>query len=147
MLTEPPTDPPGGAGSGAPAPDPDPEPPRRGRHPVLGGVGLEIGRRLGIDPLWPRLAFVALTLAGGLGIVVYAGLWLLLVVGRRPGGRRSRVGGVAVLDRRRLLLDGGRPVADSPWMLAAVLVGVAVALWQPRGVRPAGPVVERTAAG
>ena len=32
-----------------------------------------------------------------------------------------------------LLLSGSTRFADSPWMLAAVLVGVAIALWQPRG--------------
>ena len=102
---------------------------------MLGGVGLEIGRRLGVDPLWPRLAFVGLTLAGGLGIVLYAGLWLLLVVGAptrsdaSSGPPASRVLGLGVV----LLLEGSTGFADGPWMLAAVLVGVAVALWQPRG--------------
>ena len=80
---------------------PPPRPPEDGPDapagtPVLGGVALDLATRLGIDPVWPRLAFVVLALLDGFGVLVYFGLWLVLIVGRRPGlggdegGRRGR---------------------------------------------------------
>jgi phage shock protein PspC (stress-responsive transcriptional regulator) len=112
-------------------------------HPVVGGVALEIGVRFGIDPLWVRLAFVGLTVfLDGFGLLVYLGLWLLLIVGRRPGWATLRVLGVAVLIGSVFLLeDIDGPWVDSSWGLAALLAGVALALWAPRGI-PAGPVID-----
>ena len=55
----------------------------------------------GVDPLWVRLAFVGLSLASGLGIILYVGLWLILIVGRRPGWAAMRWIGAAVAVRRR----------------------------------------------
>jgi phage shock protein PspC (stress-responsive transcriptional regulator) len=110
---------------------------------VLGGVALEIGVRFGIDPLWVRLAFVGLTVfLDGFGLLVYLGLWLLLIVGRRPGWAALRVLGIAVLIGSVFLLeDIDGPWIDSSWGLAALLAGVALALWAPRGI-PAGPVID-----
>ena len=45
---------------------------------VVGGVCAGLGRRLGIDPVILRVAFVALAAAGGSGIVLYALAWLLI---------------------------------------------------------------------
>jgi signal transduction histidine kinase/phage shock protein PspC (stress-responsive transcriptional regulator) len=49
---------------------------RRGR--VLGGVCAGLGRRLGIDPVILRIAFVAAALSGGVGILAYGVLWAFL---------------------------------------------------------------------
>lgn len=108
---------------------------------VIAGVAFEIAARIGVDPLWVRLAFVGLALASGLGVLVYAGLWLLLIVGDGPRRAALRWLGVAVLGASALLvLNGETDMIDGPVALAAVLVGVAVALWQPRGaVERSGP--------
>ncbi len=45
---------------------------------ILGGVAGFLAGRLGVDPLWVRIGFVLLALAGGIGLVLYAGLWLVL---------------------------------------------------------------------
>ena len=76
--------PPAGAN---PAPLPDPAgraqpPPDPGSPRIVAGVAALIGDRLGIDPLWIRIGFVLLALAGGIGVLVYAGLWLVLIAGR-----------------------------------------------------------------
>jgi phage shock protein PspC (stress-responsive transcriptional regulator) len=110
---------------------------------VIGGVALDVATRFRIDPLWVRLAFVGLTLfLDGFGLFLYLGLWLLLIVGRRPGWAALRVVGVAVLISSVFVLeqvDG--PWVDNAWGLAALLAGVALALWAPRGI-PAGPVID-----
>ena len=71
---------------------------------ILGGVAALLADRLGIDPLWVRIGFVLLALAGGIGLVLYAGLWLVLVAGADPdrplgpGRRRRRARGRAAAD-------------------------------------------------
>ncbi|SDC08821.1 phage shock protein C (PspC) family protein [Geodermatophilus telluris] len=77
-----------------PAPPADPPPAtrpalRRSRtDKIAGGVAGGLAEYSGIDPLLWRVGFVALTLAGGSGVIVYALLWLLM-----PGGPRRRADG------------------------------------------------------
>ncbi len=49
--------------------------PKRG---IIGGVAAGIGRRLGIDPIIVRVAFVATSVAGGAGLVAYLLGWALM---------------------------------------------------------------------
>ncbi len=103
---------------------------------VVAGVAADLACRLGLDPLWLRLAFVAMTLFGGLGVVVYVGLWFMLrdrllagwPVFRLLGAAVLLVGGGAVLENGAFL--------DQPLALAAGLAGLALALWQPRVALP-----------
>ncbi|MGZ6372697.1 MAG: ATP-binding protein [Candidatus Limnocylindria bacterium] len=44
---------------------------------VIGGVAAGIGHHLGVEPIYVRFAFVALSLALGFGVVVYLLAWLL----------------------------------------------------------------------
>lgn len=103
---------------------------------VIGGVAVDLAGRLGVDPLWPRLVFVGLALFGGLGIIVYAGLWLMLIAARRSGWSVLRyVGGAVLLVGCAFVLSDGRSdLIDGPLALAALLTGIAVALWQPHYV-------------
>ena len=99
-------------------PPPPPGPParpqlRRSRSDkILGGVAGGLADYSGIDALLWRVGFVALTLAGGTGVVVYLLLWLLMPAGppayaapahgpgqqpvRAPAGPRSPVPGVTI---------------------------------------------------
>jgi phage shock protein PspC (stress-responsive transcriptional regulator) len=96
-----------------PPPAPPTEPPpvvrpalRRSRtDKVAGGVAGGLAEYSGIDPLLWRVGFVALTVAGGSGVLVYLLLWLLMPAGPRrpvdgvpaaPPGPRSPVAGITV---------------------------------------------------
>ncbi|MCW2581333.1 MAG: hypothetical protein JWQ53_123 [Klenkia sp.] len=96
--TERPADPPRGDGL---------RPPLRRSHTdkVLGGVSGGLADHTGIDTLLWRVGFVALTFAGGTGILVYLLLWLLMPRRRagaptpaaaEPVGPRSPVPGTTV---------------------------------------------------
>lgn len=70
---------------------------RRGR--VLGGVCVGIARRLGVDPLVPRIAVMALSVAGGVGLPLYLVAWVLLPAASSEDGAappRRRTGRAAI---------------------------------------------------
>ncbi|HSP09307.1 MAG TPA: PspC domain-containing protein [Candidatus Dormibacteraeota bacterium] len=50
----------------------------RGKGRIIGGVCCGIAARLRVDTLWVRIAFVALAFAQGVGLVLYAVLWILM---------------------------------------------------------------------
>ncbi|MGY1748157.1 PspC domain-containing protein [Modestobacter sp. SYSU DS0511] len=91
-----------------PPPDPAPRPQlRRSRtDKVIGGVAGGLADYTGVDALLWRVGAIALTLAGGSGIVIYVLLWLLMPAApavqpgaqapRPPSGPRSPVPGVTV---------------------------------------------------
>jgi signal transduction histidine kinase/phage shock protein PspC (stress-responsive transcriptional regulator) len=51
---------------------------RRDDGRILGGVAAGLGAHLGVDANLVRLAFVVLTLAGGLGVLAYLGAWIAM---------------------------------------------------------------------
>jgi phage shock protein PspC (stress-responsive transcriptional regulator) len=76
---------------------------------ILGGVSGGLAEYSGIDTLLWRVGFIALTLAGGAGVVVYLLLWVLMPAGppagagsaggrreKAPAGPRSPVPGVTI---------------------------------------------------
>jgi phage shock protein PspC (stress-responsive transcriptional regulator)/predicted membrane protein len=76
---------------------------------VIGGVSGGLGEYTGIDPLLWRVGFVAVTLAWGVGLVIYPLLWLLMPAApldpnappavrapRAPAGPRSPVPGMTL---------------------------------------------------
>lgn len=98
-----------------PPPPPPPGPPVRGQlrrsrtDKVVGGVAGGLAGYSGIDPLLWRVGFIALTFAGGSGILVYLLLWLLMPAAAvtagdeaaadrpaEPAGPRSPVPGVTI---------------------------------------------------
>jgi phage shock protein PspC (stress-responsive transcriptional regulator) len=87
----------------------DEAPPRRlvrtddGRW--LGGVCAGLGRYFDINPLVYRIAFAALALAGGTGVLLYIAAWLVI-----PGERSQESVAVETLRRHR----------DRPWLLLGV---------------------------
>jgi phage shock protein PspC (stress-responsive transcriptional regulator) len=48
---------------------------------MLGGVAGGLSEHTGVDAVLWRVAFIALTVAGGSGILAYALLWLLMPAG------------------------------------------------------------------
>lgn len=48
------------------------------RGQILGGVANGLGTFFGIDPLWFRIAFIALIFASGFGVLLYLILWMIL---------------------------------------------------------------------
>ena len=87
----------------------DESPPRRlvrsddGRW--LGGVCAGLGRYFDINPLVYRIAFAALAVAGGTGLLLYIAAWLVI-----PGERSQESVAVETLRRNR----------DRPWLLLGV---------------------------
>ena len=55
---------------------------------MLGGVSGGLADYSGVDPLLWRAGFVALTCAGGSGLVVYLVLWVLMPSGARRADER-----------------------------------------------------------
>jgi phage shock protein PspC (stress-responsive transcriptional regulator) len=125
----------------------DEAPPRRlvrvkeGRW--LGGVSAGLGRYFDVNPLVYRLAFAALALAGGTGLLLYVAAWLVM-----PSETSEESIAVETLrthrDRPWLLLGVGLlafgailalsearfwPSTGNVW-LAAFLIGVAIVWWR-----------------
>jgi phage shock protein C len=111
---------------------------------IIVGVCTGLGRYLGLDPLLLRLAFVVLTLANGVGLLVYV-VAAIVIPPERPGEfagpatppeaalGRLVVGGVLVAAGAMLLLDQLTPVTGRVlWPLAVVAIGATILL---KGVR------------
>ena len=94
----------------APPPGPAPRPPlqRSRTNRVIGGVSGGLAEYTGVDALLWRVGFVAVTLAWGVGLIVYPLLWLLMPAApvdptaqvvrapRAPAGPRSSVPGITL---------------------------------------------------
>jgi signal transduction histidine kinase/phage shock protein PspC (stress-responsive transcriptional regulator) len=89
---------------------------------VLGGVCGGLGQTLGIDPLVVRVAVVALTLAGGTGVLLYVLGWLLLPA---DGDDRS-LASAAVHDRSTNL---GEVLAIGSIVLGVILLVRGTGIW------------------
>jgi signal transduction histidine kinase/phage shock protein PspC (stress-responsive transcriptional regulator) len=89
----------------------------------LGGVASGLARHLDVPVMWVRVAFILGAVAGGVGIAMYAGLWLLLPSDDRfdpsaPGLAAATRTGKRPRPQRRLA-DVGPAIA-----LAALCVGI-----------------------
>jgi len=89
---------------------------------VLAGVCAGLGRAVGIDPLLVRVAFVALTVAGGTGALLYVAAWLFLP---EEGSPRS-LAQAAVKDRGR---DMAEVLAIGSIVLGGLLLVRATGVW------------------
>lgn len=111
---------------------------------IAAGVCLGLARRLGVDPLAVRLAFVVAAAAGGLGIVAYVIAWAAIPApagAAVPGARRARAqvaagGGLLMLALLLSLRELGLWFSDAlvwPVVLAAVGGGL---LWRQSRTSP-----------
>ncbi len=118
----------------------------RSRQRVLGGVAAGIARQFNIDPLVPRIGFIALALFAGAGAVLYLLAWLALPSEDGPAaldsvfGDGPRRGVVAVIGLVLVAVGGAFLVAGFPGLagaelsIAVYLIGLGLgALWWRRG--------------
>jgi signal transduction histidine kinase/phage shock protein PspC (stress-responsive transcriptional regulator) len=139
----------------APDADVDPTPRRAFRSAedrYLGGVCGGLAAHLGVPVMWVRVAFVATAVFSGLGVLMYAGLWLTLPLehqsqpvpqglaaasrqGKRPAGRPRGLDDVGPLVALVALAVGGLLLVrqlgvgfDSVFFWPVVLATVGVAL-------------------
>jgi phage shock protein C len=80
---------------------------RRGSDRVIGGVASGLAEYFQVDPLFVRVAFVALTFAGGAGLVLYFVLWVLM-----PSPGADSVGGKTMTDGARGMGQEFRRMGD-----------------------------------
>lgn len=96
------------------------------REPVLGGVCAGLATHLAVPVVWVRVAFLVAALLGGMGVAMYAGLWVVLPVDPRPHeeapGLASATRGGRRPGRTRRLQDLGPAVALAALGLGAVLL-------------------------
>jgi signal transduction histidine kinase len=108
---------------------------RSSRDRVLTGVAGGIGERLGVDPTVVRLCFVALSLAAGIGVVLYLLAWLLssppttAAVPSGASARQAAAVGLVALGVLVLLRQAGLWIGDRfVWPAVLVAAGSAV-MW------------------
>ncbi len=125
---------------------------RDSQEPIIGGVAGGLARHLALPVLWVRVAFVVAAALGGVGIAMYAALWLVLPTdshfedgapglesatrgGRRPG-RIRRLGDVGPAIALAALGLGAVFLLEAVlgrglvfWPLFLGLVGIAL-LWR-----------------
>jgi phage shock protein PspC (stress-responsive transcriptional regulator) len=90
---------------------------------LLGGVCAGVSRALGVDVTLVRLAFLVLVLAWGIGVVLYAALWLAMPDRDGPAARdwrdrvriRARDAGVDVAAWGDRLAAGWQHAGRDPW--------------------------------
>ena len=118
--------------------------PRDGRW--LGGVAAGLGAYFDLNPAIYRVAFAALSLAGGTGILLYLAAWLVIpeegeedsvaaAVLKRERDRPARAIGLALIAFAGILVLGEASFWPDPgnvW-LAAALAGAALVWWQVGG--------------
>ncbi|MGA7913287.1 MAG: PspC domain-containing protein [Candidatus Dormiibacterota bacterium] len=109
----------------------------RGRGRIIGGVCCGIAARFHVDTLWVRIAFVVLAFAQGIGLVIYALLWL--VMPEAPDGEGRGLSGfdavTADLDRMWAEVRGrpapgvpAAPARDRSMLLGGILLVIGLVL-------------------
>ncbi|MDT7571604.1 MAG: hypothetical protein QOE05_1778 [Actinomycetota bacterium] len=99
----------------------------RGR--ALGGVAAGLAEHLGLTPVVLRVAFAALTLAGGAGVVMYAAFWVFVPQHDDADGEsaegRGQLLALGALAAGGLLLLSHLGVVSSAWSLLPVALALA----------------------
>ncbi len=103
---------------------------RDSQEPIIGGVAGGLARHLAVPVMWVRAGFVLAAVLGGLGIALYAGLWLVLPTDSHfedeaPGLASATRGGRRP-GRIRRLTDVGPAIAMAALGFGAILLLEAV---------------------
>lgn len=98
---------------------------RAGDDTVLGGVAGGVATHLGVSSLWVRVGFVLLGALGGLGVALYAALWLVLPTDERFDEQAPGLAAATRDGRRR---GGFRRLGDAGPAIALGALGVGVVL-------------------
>jgi phage shock protein PspC (stress-responsive transcriptional regulator) len=148
MTTTPPTSPPQGPDSAGRAGDSGPRVGwddirdlariRRSRTDRrVAGIAGGLGRHLDIDPVILRVAFVVLTFFGGVGVLLYVALWLLLPEDGKDWARikldrRSRTAALVIVGALALVLlvSHGWWGSPGPFFWLAVVAAIVVLAFQ-----------------
>jgi signal transduction histidine kinase/phage shock protein PspC (stress-responsive transcriptional regulator) len=94
----------------------------------LGGVASGLAVHLGLQTLHVRIAFLLLALLGGFGVVVYAGLWILLPAG--PPELEPGTPGLDAATRRGLRTARSRSrTSDVAVALSMAVVGIGAVIF------------------
>lgn len=116
---------------------------RSRRDRMVGGVCGGLGAYFGIDPVIVRLLFVVLTIWGGMGVLAYLILWIIIPPEERMGATSqevlaenvSEIGSEArrIADEARGVFSdemrGAAPVPkERSYLLAAILIAVGLLL-------------------
>jgi signal transduction histidine kinase/phage shock protein PspC (stress-responsive transcriptional regulator) len=109
-------------------------------HRVIAGVAGGIGERLGVDAVHVRAAFVALSVAGGIGVFAYLLLWTLADQERQPTAvvvepspHRDVGMGLVVFGALLILRGAGFWLGDAvAWPVVLVVLGSSV-IWSRGG--------------
>jgi len=112
---------------------------RSEKERILGGVCGGLAEYFGFDPTLVRLAFVLLALAGGVGLLVYIVLWIIMPRRLRPEGKEVVGDNVEDIRKRLVELEAGVKTAvtseraeewrrSGPFWVGAVLVAIGILL-------------------
>lgn len=121
-------------GTHAAEPHTDDQPPprklyRAAEGRMLGGVARGLAGHLGLPVSWVRIVFVALFVANGLGVLLYAAFWFVVPLGTggvaAPAGPTEPVAGAGG-GRRRFgrVRSGRRPEKGSVFALLVLVAGL-----------------------
>lgn len=91
----------------------------------VGGVASGLARHLGVPPLWARVFFLVSTALGGLGVVLYAGYWMVLPTDDRFSDEAP---GIASATRTGKRPTGGRRLPDVGPTIALGVLGIGLVL-------------------
>lgn len=98
---------------------------RAGNDTVLGGVAGGVAAHLRVSSLWVRVGFVLLGALGGLGVALYAALWLVLPTDERFDDQAPGLAAATRDGRRR---GGFRRLGDAGPAMALGALGIGVVL-------------------
>lgn len=91
---------------------------------IIAGVASGLGKYFGLDPIWFRLAFIALVFAGGSGALIYIIMWLIMPEAKTKSDRLQMQGKSVTVDTLKGVVE--RADVEGAAKRAGTAVGKAV---------------------